>query len=72
MIAQFCKNISRPFKNKSNNIELEINPLSENSGYTVRTFRSQEETSKIIEVVTKIWKKVDGSWKIVHFQSTVK
>ncbi len=72
MIASFCKNIPRPFKNKSDKILLEVFPLSENTGYTVRTFWGKEEPSKIVEVVTKIWKKTDSKWKIIHFQSTVK
>jgi ketosteroid isomerase-like protein len=72
IIGNFCNAIKRPFRNPILD-KLDIYPLSNITAYTVRTLEYQKsETSKIHEFVTKIWKKIDDQWKIVHLHSTVK
>ena len=72
IIAKFCNSIPRPFK-KADIDTLEIYPISNESGYTIRTLEyPNDEKTKMQEYVTKIWKKSDGEWKIIHLHSTVK
>ncbi|OMP32292.1 nuclear transport factor 2 family protein [Mangrovimonas sp. DI 80] len=72
MIATFCEKIPRPFPEPSSE-SLTVYPLTTDSAYVVRILAyDKNEQVKIKEVVTKIWKKLNGKWKIVHLQSTVK
>ena len=72
IIGKFCKSIPRPFK-KPTTDKLEVYTLSEASGYTIKTLEyPKNDSTKIEEFVTKIWKKSNGKWKISHLHSTVK
>ena len=72
IIAKFCSSIPRPFKNPTVDT-MEIYPLSDDSGYTVRTLEyPKDEKTKTLEYVTKIWRKTEGKWKISLLHSTVK
>ena len=72
VIENFCNSIPRPFKTPSVNT-LDIYPLTSTTGYTIKTLEYPfDETTKIEEFVTKIWKKTEGQWKISHLHSTVK
>ncbi|WP_157809515.1 DUF4440 domain-containing protein [Ulvibacter sp. MAR_2010_11] len=72
VIQKFCNSIPRPFK-KATIDNLDIYPLTNETGYTIRTLEYQKDSQiKILEYVTKIWRKSDGKWKITHFQSTLK
>ena len=72
IIGKFCNSIPRPFK-KPINDTLTIYPLTNESGYTIRTLvYPKDDKTKMQEYVTKIWKKTDGNWKITHLHSTVK
>jgi len=72
MIETFCNAIPRPFKQPISD-NLEIHVLSNDVGYTIRSLEyANDETTKMQEYVTKIWKKTDGHWKISHLHSTVK
>lgn len=73
-IGNFCRAIKRPFGDGRDPIEDTITPyeISENLGYTVRDFRWADKNGQVVhEVVTKIWQKKEGGWKMIHFQSTV-
>ena len=73
-IGRFCRSIKRPFGAGRAPIEDTITPylVNENLGFTVRDFRWHDESELVVhEVVTKIWKKSEGRWKMIHFQSTV-
>lgn len=72
IVEKFCNSVTRPFK-KPIIDKLDVFPLTTDSGYTVRTLEyHKDEKTKILEYVTKIWKKTDGEWKISHLHSTVK
>lgn len=72
MIGNFCNSVKRPFKTPLLDT-LDIYPLSNDTAYTIRTVEFlKDETTKIEEFVTKIWKKNQGEWKITHLHSTVK
>lgn len=72
IIAKFCKMIKRPFKKPILDV-LDTYPLNNDTAYTVRTLEyPKSKTTKMQEFVTKIWKKIDGQWKITHLHSTVK
>lgn len=52
---------------------MEIYPLSDDSGYTVRTFEyPKDEKTKTLEYVSKIWRKTKEKWKISLLHSTAK
>jgi hypothetical protein len=52
---------------------MEIYPLSDDSGYTVRTWEyPKDEKTKTFEYVSKIWSKTEGKWKISLLHSTAK
>ena len=73
-VSRFCRTIKRPFGAGRGPIDdkLEAFQTSEDSGYTVRVFRWYDKNEQVVsEIVTKIWKKKEDGWKIVHFQSTV-
>ncbi|MCW8980380.1 MULTISPECIES: nuclear transport factor 2 family protein [Altibacter] len=72
IISKFCNSIPRPFKEPISD-KLEIYALSNESGYTIRTFEyPKDDTTNMQEYVTKIWKRIEGKWKITHLHSTVK
>ena len=72
VVGKFCKSISKPFK-KASIDKLDIYPLTETSGYTIRTLEfPKDDASKMQEYVTKIWRKTHGKWKTSHLHSTVK
>jgi ketosteroid isomerase-like protein len=72
VIEKFCNSIKRPFKTPTVE-KLDIYPLSDTSGYTVKTLEyTNNDNTKTQEFVTKIWQKTDGKWKITHLHSTVK
>lgn len=72
MIRKFCEKIPRPFKQPKKEC-LAFHPLNEQSVYVVRTMEYAKDANTLIkEVVTKIWNKKNGEWKIVHLHSTVK
>ena len=71
VVGKFCNALKRPFKPAEVD-ELVIYPLTENSGYTIRSFEYTVDEKKTIEFVTKIWRKTKGAWKITHLHSTVK
>lgn len=72
MISMLCQKIPRPF-NELGSENLEVYPLTANSGYVVRKLEyDKNDRIKVKEVVTKIWKKSNDQWKIVHLHSTVK
>lgn len=70
IFLNFCQKIPRPFAEPTTS-DTKIHPLTENSGYVVKTMEFQVE-GKVDkkEVVTKIWKKDEGGWKMVHLHST--
>lgn len=73
-VGRFCRSIKRPFGSGRDSIEDTITPhrISETLGYTVRDFRWYDKNENVVhEVVTKIWRKDDSGWKMIHFQSTV-
>ena len=71
-IRNFCKRLTRPFE-KPSSIETKFYPLDSKSAYVVRIMEFAEN-NKIYkkEIVTKIWKKMNANWKIVHLHSTIK
>ncbi|WP_460218457.1 amidohydrolase family protein [Psychroserpens sp. MEBiC05023] len=72
IIEKFCKSIPRPFKTPTKS-QLDVYVLTPKSGYTIKTLEFPlDETTKVKEFVTKIWKKTEGQWKISHLHSTVK
>ncbi|NMM47814.1 nuclear transport factor 2 family protein [Marinigracilibium pacificum] len=72
MIEKFCNNIPRPFP-ELNDGDLKIYPLSSNSAYSVKTLEyHKDENTRIRKIVTKIWNRIEGNWKMAHLQSTVK
>ena len=72
VIGKFCNSIPRPFKTPTV-YKLDIYPLTETTGYTIRTLEyPKTESIKMSEFVTKIWEKTDGEWKMTHLHSTVK
>lgn len=72
VIGKFCNSMSRPFKTPLADT-IEVFPLNSTSAYTIRTLEfSKDENTNMHELVTKIWKKTDGIWKIMHLHSTVK
>ena len=64
--------LNRPFE-KSSTIETKFYPLDSNSAYVVRImeFAKNDHLYKR-EIVTKIWKRTNEKWKIVHLHSTIK
>ena len=73
-VVNFCKMIKRPFGAGRSPIKDIVTPyrLSANLGYTVRDFTWVDSNEQVMhEIVTKIWQKKAGSWKMIHFQSTV-
>jgi hypothetical protein len=73
-VGNFCRAIKRPFGSGRSPIEDKITPfrVSETLGYTVRDFRWENRDNEVVhEVVTKIWRKSEDGWKMIHFQSTV-
>lgn len=71
-IKAFCFGLARPFE-KPSSVNTTYFPLSENSAYVVRTMEfSKNDTVYKKEIVTKIWKKSNGEWKIIHLHSTIK
>lgn len=72
MIGMFCEKIPRPF-GTLNNDHMEIIPLTNESGYTLRTMDYyKNDRTKVEETVTKVWIKTTDGWKIKHLHSTVK
>lgn len=72
MIGRFCNAANRPFKTPLFDT-IDIYPLRNDTAYTIRKLEFlKDETTKVEEFVTKIWKKTDGNWKIVHLHATVK
>ena len=72
VIEKFCNSIPRPFK-KPTVSQLDVYPLTNTSGYTIKTLEYPlDENKKIQEYVTKIWRKTNDIWKISHLHSTVK
>ena len=72
MVEKFCNSIPSPFK-KPIIDRLDIYPLTIDTGYVVRTLEyPNDDTTKMQEYVTKIWRKTNGVWKISHLHSTVK
>ena len=72
VVSKFCLSVPRPFKNPTFD-KVEIYPISETVGYVIRNLEyHKDESTKISELVTKIWKKSDGEWRITHLHSTVK
>lgn len=72
VVGKFCNSLPRPFK-KASTSKVEIYPLSETTGYVVRTLEyPKDEKTMMSEFVTKIWSKADGRWKITHLHSTIK
>ncbi|MCK7591243.1 nuclear transport factor 2 family protein [Subsaxibacter sp. CAU 1640] len=72
VVMKFCNAIPRPFKTPTSDT-LEIYPLTETSGYTIRKLEyPKDDATNIREFVTKIWVKTDGEWKITHLHSTLK
>ena len=70
-IRDFCENIPRPFADLAS-ANLTVNPLSAHAGYVVRTRAfDKNEQIRVHEIVTKIWNRIDGEWKMVHLHSTV-
>jgi ketosteroid isomerase-like protein len=71
-IKAFCLRLTRPFENPSS-VETKYYPLSANSAYVIRTMEfSKDNTVYKKEIVTKVWKKVESGWKIMHLHSTIK
>jgi len=73
-VGNFCRSIKRPFGAGRSPVEDTITPyrISDKLGYTVRDFRWQDENNRVVhEVVTKIWRKGENGWKMIHFHSTV-
>ena len=73
-VTNFCRSIPRPFGDGRAPIEDTITPyvISDSAGYTVRDFRWTDASGEVQhEVVTKIWQKIGGTWRMVHFQATV-
>lgn len=73
-VGNFCRSIPRPFGAGRAPLADTTTPyvLSETSGYTVRDFLWQGKNDRVVhEVVTKVWRKDDSGWKMIHFQSTV-
>ena len=73
-VGKFCRNIKRPFGAGRAPIEDTVTPylVTPEHGYTVRNFLWEDaQDNKMREVVTKVWRKQDGEWNILHFQSTV-
>ncbi len=73
-VDKFCRSIPRPFGAGKAPISDTLTPyrVGENLGYTVRDFRWEDKNNRVIhEIVTKIWRKSDTGWSMVHFQSTV-
>lgn len=72
MIKAFCFRLTRPFE-KPSSIDTKYYPLSRNSAYVIRImeFTKNEKVYKK-EIVTKVWKKSDVGWKIMHLHSTIK
>jgi ketosteroid isomerase-like protein len=72
VIGKFCNSLPRPFKAALFDT-LVIYPLRVDSGYTIRTLEyPKDETAKMQEFVTKIWRKTHTGWQISHLHSTVK
>lgn len=71
IIKKFCFSLTRPFE-KPSSIDTQYYPLTENSAYVVRMmeFAKDDKVYKK-EVVTKVWKKGHGGWKIMHLHSTI-
>lgn len=73
-VVTFCRNIKRPFGAGRSPIEDVLTPykINDSLGYTVRDFRWENADNQIMhEVVTKIWRRTEGVWRVIHFQSTV-
>jgi len=73
-VGNFCRSRKRPFGAGRPPVEDTVTPyrVSETLGYTVRDFKWQDKSDRVIhEVVTKIWSKQESGWKMIHFQSTV-
>ena len=72
MIKNFCSRLTRPFE-KPSSVDTKFYPLTEKSAYVVRTmeFAKNEKVYKK-EIVTKVWKKGNNGWKIMHLHSTIK
>ena len=71
VVGKFCNSLKRPFKPAEVD-ELVIYPLTDHSGYTIRTLEYTVNEKKTKEFVTKIWRKKEGAWKITHLHSTAK
>ena len=72
VIERFCHNIPRPFE-KASKQNLSVYPLNKDAAYVIRTMEyDKNEEVKISETVTKIWNRIDGKWRMVHLQSTIK
>ena len=72
VIERFCQTIPRPFAQMSKG-NLTVHPLNQDAAYVIRTLEYEKnEEVKISETVTKIWNRIDGKWKMVHLQSTIK
>lgn len=71
VVAKFCNSLKRPFAEPTVD-KLEVFPITPESGYTIRTLEyPKDEKTKMVEYVTKIWRKTEGTWKICHLHSTV-
>lgn len=74
---EFCKSLPRPFGQRYGSPEISdaFQVLSDNAVYFIRTIDFQpsddDPHSFKREVVTKVWKKSNDEWKIVHFHSSV-
>ncbi|WP_204345619.1 amidohydrolase family protein [Psychroserpens algicola] len=72
VIEKFCNTIPRPFKTPTID-KLDIYPLTHETGYSIKTLEYPfDEDSKMQEFVTKVWKKTEDKWNIIHLHSTVK
>ena len=71
-IKAFCFRITRPFE-KPSSVDTKYYPLSPNSAYVIRTMEFAKD-NKVYkkEIVTKVWKKGESGWKIMHLHSTIK
>lgn len=77
VVQDFCSRIPRPFTSPDDdkpNIDERFFILSETAAYSVKTidFEHKEEDAFVSkrEMVTKVWAKTLGQWKIVHFHSS--
>lgn len=74
---EFCRKLPRPFGQRYGSPEINdtFQVISDNVVYFVRTIDFQpsndDPSSFKREVVTKVWRKSNDAWKIVHFHSSM-